>query len=70
MTKKKEKQTKPLSDEPTGVPKGSFLDGILPVAGSVGGPSDLATNSARMKDFGRQRATALNDIDGTRPRSK
>lgn len=45
-----EKETK---ESPKTAPKGSFLDGIEHLFGSVSGPGDLSTNPKYLEEFGR-----------------
>ena len=42
-----------LVQRPFKAPKGSFLDGLEELVGSVTGPSDLSVNPEYMRDFGR-----------------
>ena len=42
-----------LARRPFKAPKGSFLDGLEELVGSVAGPPDLSLNPEYLKDFGR-----------------
>ena len=42
-----------LAREPIEAPRGSFLDGIEDLVGSVEGPADLSTNPRYMDKFGQ-----------------
>ena len=42
-----------LAVEPLNPPKGSFLEGIEDIVGSVEGPADLSANPRYMEDFGQ-----------------
>lgn len=42
-----------LATEPIEAPKGSFLDGIQHLVGSVDGPRDLSTDRKHMDGFGK-----------------
>jgi len=41
-----------LAEQPLDAPKGSFLEGIEELVGSVEGPADLSTNPKYMEGFG------------------
>jgi hypothetical protein len=42
-----------LAQRPFKAPKGSFLDGIEELVGSISGPPDLSTNPAYLEDLGQ-----------------
>lgn len=44
-----------LQESEISVPQNSFLSGIEEIIGSVEGSSDLSTNPAHMKGFGREK---------------